>query len=429
MSSYERGIIMNDFFMRLEEPLLKIMDKVSNQKHLSAVRDGLIATIPITVIGAVFLLIPTLPFPQVYVDFMSKNADLAGKLFIPFHMTLGLLSVYANFAIGSRLAKSYGYDGLSGGVIALLSFFVTLNFTNLSEGSFLSTAYLGGEGMFTAILTALFAVEVLHFCKKKNITIKLPEMVPPNVGSSFESLIPVAISVTIVWFIVHIVGFDINAVINSVITPILSISSNSILTPLIFVLLTGIMWFFGIHPAVLAAIMTPIWLVNSEANMLAAAAGQVIPNVGVQPFIFTFLWIGGGGGTLALSLLMSFSKSKQLKSLGRLSIGPGLFNINEPVLFGLPIVLNPILIIPFIVAPMIATFITYFAFTSGIVPGMGYPLAAVWNLPSVFAGFVSTASIMGALLVLVNFVVMGLVYYPFFRIYEKKVLATELNEK
>lgn len=420
---------MNDFFMRLEEPLLKIMDKVSNQKHLSAVRDGLIATIPITVIGAVFLLIPTLPFPQVYVDFMSKNADLAGKLFIPFHMTLGLLSVYANFAIGSRLAKSYGYDGLSGGVIALLSFFVTLNFTNLSEGSFLSTAYLGGEGMFTAILTALFAVEVLHFCKKKNITIKLPEMVPPNVGSSFESLIPVAISVTIVWFIVHIVGFDINAVINSVITPILSISSNSILTPLIFVLLTGIMWFFGIHPAVLAAIMTPIWLVNSEANMLAAAAGQVIPNVGVQPFIFTFLWIGGGGGTLALSLLMSFSKSKQLKSLGRLSIGPGLFNINEPVLFGLPIVLNPILIIPFIVAPMIATFITYFAFTSGIVPGMGYPLAAVWNLPSVFAGFVSTASIMGALLVLVNFVVMGLVYYPFFRIYEKKVLATELNEK
>ena len=123
--------------------------------------------------------------------------------------------------------------------------------------------------------------------------------------------------------------------------------------------------------------------------MSAVAIVEAIPHVGVRPFIFTFLWIGGGGGTLALAFLMSFSKSKVMRNLGRISIGPGLFNINEPIIFGLPIVLNPILIIPFTIAPLVAVFITYFAFTTGIVPGMGYPLAAVWNLPAPIAGFVS----------------------------------------
>lgn len=117
-----------------------------------------------------------------------------------------------------------------------------------------------------------------------------------------------------------------------------------------------------------------------------------------------------------------------MRNLGRISVGPGLFNINEPIIFGLPIVFNPILIIPFTLAPLICVFTTYFAFTSGLVPGMGYPLAAVWNLPSVLAGFVSTASVSGALLVLFNFTLMGLIYYPFFKIYEKRMVALESAE-
>lgn len=162
--------------------------------------------------------------------------------------------------------------------------------------------------------------------------------------------------------------------------------------------------------------------------MVAAQAGEAIPNIGVQPFIFTFLWIGGGGGTLALCLLMCFSKSKFLKQLGRLSIVPGFFNINEPLLFGLPIVLNPALAVPFAIAPIINTFITYFAFTSGLVPGMGYPLAAVWTVPSIFAAVIATASIRGALLVAVNFAVYGIVYYPFFKVYERKLFEQEVAD-
>ena len=420
---------MNKFTEKIEKVLMPLMNKISTQRHLSAVRDGLIATIPITVIGAIFLLIPYLPWPQSYVDYMGSHPDLVSKLLIPYNMSLGLLSIYVSFGIGMRLAKSYDMDGLSGGVSALFTFFVTMNLTTLEDGSYFKTTYLGGEGMFTAILTAILAVEVMHLCKKYNIGIKMPKQVPSNVGSSFESLIPVVISVAIVWVIVHFFGFDINNLISTLVTPILSMSSNSIAAPLAYVILTGIMWFFGMHPAVLAAIMLPIWLVNSNANMAAVEAGAAIPNIGVQPFIFTFLWIGGGGGTLALCIFMCFSKSKMLKSLGRLSIIPGIFNINEPLIFGIPIVLNPILIIPFILAPIICTFTTYFAFITGLVPGMGYPLAAVWTLPSLFAAVVSTASIRAALLVVVNFIICGAVYYPFFKMYEKKLLLQEENEE
>ncbi|WP_321384573.1 PTS transporter subunit EIIC [uncultured Enterococcus sp.] len=374
---------MNNLMNFVENKIMPPMMKVSNQRHLSAVRDGLIATIPITVIGSIFLLIPYIPWPQSYVDFMGNNPDLVSKLILPFNMSMGLLSIYSSFGIGSRLAQSYDMDSLAGGVSAIFTFFMTLSFTVTEEGSFISTKYLGGEGMFTSILTAILAVEVMRLCKKYNVGIRLPEQVPSNVSSSFEVLIPVFFSMTIVWLVTHVIGFNVNELIADIITPLLSVSSNSIAAPLMYVLLTCLMWLFGIHPQILATVMLPIWLLNSEANMAAAQAGTAIPNIGVQPFIFTFLWIGGGGGTLALCGLMCFSKSKFLKKLGRLSIIPGFFNINEPLLFGLPIVLNPALAIPFVLAPVVCTFITYFAFTTGIVPGMGYPLAAVWTVSPV----------------------------------------------
>ncbi len=158
---------MREFISKMESRMMPLVNKVSTQRHLCAVRDGLIAAIPLTVIGAIFLLIPYIPWPQSYVDFMGNNPELTAKLLIPFTMSLSLLSIYVSYGIGARLAKSYDLDSVSGGISALLAFFMTMNFTTLEEGSFLSTAYLGGEGMFTAIITAILAVEVMHFCKEK----------------------------------------------------------------------------------------------------------------------------------------------------------------------------------------------------------------------------------------------------------------------
>lgn len=416
---------MSGFLNSLERILMPLMNKISNQRHLNSIRGGLIATIPLSIIGAVFLLIPTFPWPQVYVDFMGANGKLVSVLLVPFHMTLGLLSVYVSFGIGAKLAQYYNLDYLAGGVSAALTFLSTVGFSFLEEGTFLNASYLGGEGMFTAIVTSLLAIEIMHFCDKKNIGIKLPDSVPANIGRSFDSLFPIMISVVFVTVIVHGFGFDINHIISSIITPLLSASSNSIISPILYVSLSAVMWFFGIHPAILLAIMSPVWSANAATNMEAVANGLSIPNVGVEPFIFTFVMIGGGGATLALCVMMCFSKSKALKSLGRLSIVTSVCNINEPIIFGLPIVLNPILIIPFFMGPVICCITTYIAFTTGLVPGMGYPFAAVWNLPSIFAGVLCTVSWRGAALVVVNFIIMAVVYYPFFKIYEKKCLSDE----
>jgi len=416
---------MQKFIKFIEEKLLPITSKLSNQRHLGAVRDGLIATIPITVVGSIFLLIPFIPLPFVENFFFVNNPHLVDRFLLPFNMSLNLLAIFACFGIGSRLAKSYDLDGVSGGISALFAFFLTMNVTGFEDGSFLSMALLGGEGVFTAILTAILAIEVMRFCRAKKFEVRLPDSVPSNIGSSFSALIPTTITVLIIWILVHFVGFDIGGIISTVVTPLLGASANSIWSMLMFVILTCIMWIFGMHPAVLMSIMLPIWTVNAEANMLAAVSGYAIPNIGVQPFIFTFLWIGGGGGTLALNLFMCLSKSKFLKQLGRVSIGPSFFNINEPILFGLPIVLNPTLAIPFFIAPIIVTIITYFAFITGFVPGIAHPFAAVWTMPSIFAGAIATASIRGAILVFINFVVYGLIYYPFFKVYEKKFVEQE----
>ena len=149
---------MNKLSAMLDAKLVPIMSKVSNQRHLSAIRDGLVATIPLTIIGAIFLLIATFPFPQAYVDFMANNPALTNALMIPFTLTIGLLSIYVSFSIGYQLAKTYHISPLIGGIAATLCFLTTIGVTSIEDGSYINKAYLGGEGMFSAIITSVFAV-------------------------------------------------------------------------------------------------------------------------------------------------------------------------------------------------------------------------------------------------------------------------------
>lgn len=409
----------------IEKFLVPITAKVSENRYLEAVKNALISTLPITMISSIALLLVYLPWPVSYVEFMAESVKLKSFLLNLNQMGMSLLSLYVAFAIGSNLAKSFDLDPVSGGISALFSFLVTLTTVEGENGSGLSLQYLGAQGMFTVIIVSIISVLILKFFVEHKITFRLPDTVPANILGTFESIIPIAVSAMLINFVVHVLGFDINAVIDSTITPIFSMSVNSIFFPMAYILLTGIMWFFGIHPAVLSAIATPTWIVNAEANMAALTVGGAIPNIGVKPFIFTFIFIGGGGGTLPLVIHMMRSKSQQMKTLGRLSFGPGLFNINEPILFGAPIVLNPTLIIPFIGGMFITTIVTYLAFYTGIVPGMGSPLAAEWTVPSLIAGAIVTSSWKGAVLVLVNFVISYFVYLPFFKVFEKQLLIEE----
>jgi PTS system cellobiose-specific IIC component len=214
-----RKIHMQSFTDSIETKIMSPMMKLANQRHLSAIRDGLIAVIPLTVVGSLFLLVANLPWPQGYVNFLEARPELVSQLMIPYQMSVGLLSLYASFAISSSLAREYKLDSTSAGVSALFTFLVTLNFSNIESINYVAVQFLSAEGLFTVILTSIFAVEVMKLCEKRNWVIRLPEQVPSNVARSFSSLIPITLSMSTAWILVHIIGLDINNIISSVVPP------------------------------------------------------------------------------------------------------------------------------------------------------------------------------------------------------------------
>ena len=412
----------------LMETLAPATAKISAQRHLAAMRDGLVATLSLSLVGALSLLIATLPFPS-YVAFMAAHPVLVALIKIPFQLTLGVLSVYVAFGIGYSLAKSYAINPLSGGMVSVLSFLIMVGVEVTDKGAALLVANLGGGSMFTAILAAFFSVELMRLCMKHGLRLKLPDSVPPIVAVGFDPVIPMVISATILTIVVHVFGFNINKILMAVIAPLLSGSADSIIVPLVYVTLVGIMWFAGVHPMVLYSIMLPIWTVSATENAAALAAGLPIPHIGVTGFLFTFVFMGGQMGTLPLNFLMLFSKSKTLKSLGRVALAPSLVNINEPILFGLPMVMNPILMIPGLIAMIVTVITTYLAFSTGLVPPMGNALAMANRIPVFINGFLGTGSWRGLALVIVNFCIYLGIYLPFFKIEEKRFLSQEAGEK
>lgn len=409
--------IMEKLASVMEQKLAPIMSKMATNRYFSTIRDSLVATMGLTVFGSLCLLVATFPFPQAYVDWRAANPEIVNIIRVPFSLTVSIISVYVAFGIGYNLSRHYKLDSFIGGISALFTFLVMAK--GLDGGS------LGASGMFTAILAGILSTEISRLCVEKNIVIKLPDQVPPNIAGGFTALIPNVLTGILVVVVVYILGFDINAILTNVLTPLVTAGGDSIITAFIYVIGATLFWFGGLHPSILATILTPAWTIMAEENMMAMSAGQAIPHIFTRPFFFAFVFIGGQCGTLMLNLLMFRSKSKTHKDLARLALPAGIFNINEPMLFGLPIVLNPLLIVPALIGQCICVLTTWFAFATHLVPGMGNPNAAVWNLPAVVAAFVATNSWQAVVLVLVNMVIQGLVYYPFYKIAEKQMVEQE----
>ncbi|MFU7515749.1 PTS sugar transporter subunit IIC [Clostridium sp. HCS.1] len=411
----------------MDEKMMPPMARLSEQKHLKAVRDGIISTLSLILIGCFFLLIINIPITP-WKDFI---APYAAKIVLPFRVTMGLMCLYASYGMGYSLARSYKLDGVSGGVLSmagLLSLNIPLNVTDKATdtalGWVLKMEYLGGAGMFTAIISMIIAVEILRFCKTRKLTVKMPEQVPESVSRSFEALIPAAIIITLFWIVRVMLDFDVNIFITKLFSPLVNIAGNTYLGVLLPTLFICLLWASGIHGvSVIGSLLRPIWLVLLDENMAAAAAGGIANNIGTEGFFDLFVWIGGSGGTLALCILFLFSKSAYLKQVGKFSIIPGLFNINEPIMFGAPIVLNPILAIPFVVGPVINTTITYIVMSLGLVNKVS--VMAPWVLPAPIKAVMATNDWRAAILVMINFAISIIIFYPFFKMYEKNLLKEE----
>lgn len=413
---------MNKFFAFVEKVLMPPMAKLSEQRHLRAIRDGIISTMPLIIVGSFFMMIAFPPIPAL--DALVK--PYVAKILIPYRLTLGLMSLYAAYGIGYSLSKSYKLDGISGGVLSMAAFLLTMIPLNVEKtGWVLPMGNLGGAGMFVAIIMSIFAVEVLRFLQQRNITVKMPEGVPDSVARSFEALIPAAVIMVVIWIVRILANFDIQTFIMNLFKPLVT-AGNTLPGVLVPILLITLLWATGIHGvSVVGSIARPIWLTLLDANIAAQAAGAaVLPNIAPEPFFQWFVWIGGSGTTISLVLLMLISKSKYLKSLGRASLLPGICNINEPIVFGAPIMLNPILAIPFIVGPLVTGIITWIAMAANIV-SRPYILPP-WTLPAPIGAYLATGGDWKAIiLVLINIAITMLIYFPFFKVYEKKLLAEE----
>lgn len=419
---------MYKFFALLDKFLIPVMTRLSEQRHLRAVRDGIVSTIPLIIVGSFFLIIAFPPVPALAAAVKPYTA----KILVPFRMTMGLMALYASHSIGYHLAKSYKLDGLSGGVLAMAAFLLTsVPVAYEGRGLALLMENLGGGSMFVAIVMAIFAVEILRFAKTKKLTITMPEGVPASVARSFEALIPAAIIIIAVWLVRDLWGFDIHRFVLELFQPLV-LAGNTLAGVLVPIIIIGLLWATGIHgDSVVGSVARPIWLVLLDQNIAAAAAGQPIPNIAPEPFFQWFVWIGGSGASLGLVLLMLFSRTPYLKSIGRATLLPGICNINEPVVFGVPVMLNPLLFVPFLCGPVLIGILSYIVMQLGLVT-KPYILVP-WTLPAPVGAYLATGGDWRAIvLVVVNIAIITALYYPFFKAYERKLIregaAGELGE-
>ncbi|MDT2834023.1 PTS transporter subunit EIIC [Vagococcus carniphilus] len=428
---------MNNLVNFLEEKVSPVAGRIGSQRHMVAIRKGIIATLPLTIVGSFFTILLNIPIDSV----AEKMAPFLPVLDIPFRFTVGILALYATFGIAYSLAQSYKLDALTSGMLATMAFIITsVSPVRVMEdvdgvitaGRWLNIAQLSSSSLFGSIVTAIISVEIYRFMKEKEFTVRMPEGVPPEVANSFIALFPAAVIILFFWGVKYLLHFDINNFLSNLLMPMKDVlAGNSLFGGLLTVFLITFFWVLGIHgPAIMGPVIRPFWDISIAENADAFANGVAasnLPNIFTEQFLQWFIWIGGAGGTLALVVLFLTSKSAYLKSLGKLSFLPGLFNINEPIIFGAPIVMNPILGIPFILAPLVTTTLSYFLTITDVIPMMALRLP--FSMISPIAAWMSTDwSLMAGALVIVNFFITLAIYYPFFKVFEKQQLEREMNQ-
>lgn len=437
---------MNNF---INEKLLPPVMKFVNTKAVTAIKNGMLYPIPFIVIGAVFLILGQFPIQGVQ-DYLNEIG--LGPIFMQANnASFGIMALFAVFGIAYSWVRDEGHDAVPAGMLAIVVDIIlqpdtVKSVTSIANPERVSTAWqvsgvidkawLGGKGMIVAIIVGLLVGWSYSWFMKKGFTIKLPEQVPANVAASFTALIPGAAIVTVATAIYGIfkLGFNTTMVewIYAKIQTPLQHATDGLLGVVVVAFLPVFLWFFGVHGAtIVGGIMTPLLLANNADNLALYKAGKLTLDNGAhivtQAFMDQFITVTGSGMTIGLVIFMLVrAKSVQMKTLGKLEIVPALFNINEPILFGLPLVLNPLLAIPFILTPLVSGFATYAVIAMGIIPpfnGMYVP----WTTPAIVSGLI-VGGWQGALWQAVMLVMTGFMYYPFARKYDKVLLAEEQGD-
>jgi PTS system cellobiose-specific IIC component len=380
--------------------------------YFAAIRAGMVAIVPLTIIGGLFLIVAHLPVA----GWAARVAPYAPILEIPVTATFGLLALFACLSIAYDLGKRLNQDAISSASIASVVFLMLQ--IDPANGT-LRMAGLGSSGLFTAILIALVTVRIQKFFADWNVVIRLPASVPAVVQQSFLSLTPLIFLVLFFWLLRFVLGVDIDSKVQAVFAPLV-FALNTLPGILVYALLVTLLWSIGINgDNAVDAIVAPVFLQYLAANVTAMTAGQPLPYVTAYGFFTTFVNVGGTGATIALALVLWNSRDPGYRKVSRLSLPTQIFQINEPIFFGLPIVLNPIFMIPYVLNALILTTGSYLLMQWNVIhkPFVNVP----WTTPPIIGHYLVSggdwkAAVWGA----VSIVIAMMVYFPFARAAERQ---------
>lgn len=435
---------MNGFTNWMEKHFVPIAAKIGSQKFLVAIRDAFIAIMPITMAGAFSTLLnvffrdlPTEWGWTGFVEAMQPVITVNGNVWWG---TLAILSMCFVFALGYQLSKVYRTPPLAGGLIAFASFIAvtpqSIEVTSeagevISAWGNLNWTLLDARGLFTALFIGFFSTIIYAKLMNRNITIKLPDTVPPAVSKAFASIIPGIVAIYLSGILAFIVsslsGLSIGELILKYVQmPFLGLSQG-LVAVLIIVLAVQLFWFFGLHGTnVLGPILDGVYLSATAANNSAYVMKESFEYLWTRGSFDAYVWLGGAGCTLALIIaILIVSKREDSRAVAKLSLPMGAFNINEPVVFGMPIVLNPIYFIPWIIVPIILTLIAYGATAIGLIPPVFN--AVPWIMPPVLYAFFATGgNLIAAGVALLNLVI-AIAIWSVFVIIANKVELKEAS--
>lgn len=425
---------MNTLIAQIEKGK-PFFEKISRNIYLRAIRDGFISAMPVILFSSIFLLIAYVP--NIFGFTWPKGIE--NMLMTPYNYTMGIIGFLVagttakslTDSMNRQLEKTNQINFIST-MLASMAGFLIMAADPAKEGGFLS-AFMGTKGLLTAFIAAFITVNVYKICVKNNVTIRMPEEVPPNISQVFKDIFPFAFSIIILYAIQlaikAVIGVNVAQSIGTLLAPLFSAADGYLGITIIFGAY-ALFWFVGIHgPSIVEPAIAAITYSNVELNAHLIHAGQHADKVitsGTQMFIVT---MGGTGATLVVPFMfMWLCKSKRNKAIGRASVVPTFFGVNEPILFGAPIVLNPVFFIPFILAPIVNVWIfKFFVDTLGM---NSFFANLPWTTPGPIGiilgtGFAVLSFVLAALLILVD----TAIYYPFVKVYDEQILAEEAEGK
>ena len=406
------------------ERLTVLGDKVSSNLYLQAVSQGVMAMLPVIIIGAFASLFSGLPIPvwQSLISATGINALLSMVV----SATTNMLGLWFTYSIAKSLADKLDVHNKIVPILALIVYLSLLPAAAMENGTaVLSYDYLGTKGMIVGILLAFLTVKLYKFIVDRNITIKMPEGTPDYVANSFTSLIPgfviiIAAMVIRAIFAATPFGSAFDCLYTILQIPLTALIGGSIISNCILQVIIQFLWVLGVHPGFVSGMTAPILFGLDGMNQAAYAAGESVPNIIGMAFSYSTT-IATVYPAIALSIFL-FAKSSQLKTVSKISIAPAFFGISEPLIFGIPVVLNPVIAIPWIIAPALNFAIAYGLTSMGIVAR--YAGVTVFNFPMIFTGLMN-GSFSIAIMEIGLFVLDVLLFMPFIKAIDKKYIEEE----